>query len=100
MDNKYTYLRSPRGPEVRKVKNGYAWTVLVFGIFPMLFRKDWKHALIFFLIALAVNYVATNTIGAEITTLCTAVYWAIIASFYNQLFIKSLLEKGYQQVES
>lgn len=73
------YLKHDSGM-VKEVKIGFSWTTFFFGIFPALFRGDWKWAGIMFICNLLSYGVATM----------------IFAFFYNKLYIKDLLEKGWK----
>ncbi|MTH54689.1 DUF2628 domain-containing protein [Bacillus mangrovi] len=83
-------LKSPAGL-TKEVKVGFSWTTFFFGFLPALFRGDLKWALIMFL-AEAVIGSFTFGIGAWVT--------AIVFSFiYNKIYIKELIEKGYQPAD-
>lgn len=64
---------------IKQAKLGFSWTTLFFGIFPALFRGDWKWGLIMFVVAMC-------TFGFS---------WLIFPFVYNKIYIKELLEKGY-----
>jgi predicted component of type VI protein secretion system len=61
-------------------KVGFSWTSLFFGLFVPLVRGDLKWALISFVLA-------SITLGLS---------WLVMPFIYNKIYIKSLLEKGYQ----
>ena len=64
---------------VKECKLGFSWTTFFFGIFPALFRGDWKWAIIMF-----------------IGNLVTAGFFSVVFSFfYNKIYIKEMLEKGF-----
>lgn len=67
---------------LKEVKVGFSWTTFFFGVFVPLLRGDWKWALIM----LIVSFI---TFGAS---------WLVFPFFYNKLYIKDLLEKGYTPV--
>lgn len=80
-------LKNQRTGLVKQCPTGCSWTTFLFGIFVPLIRGDIKWAAILFLISL-------------FTALCTAGFGAlfvgpIFAYFYNKIFIKSMIEKGY-----
>ena len=72
-------LRHPSGL-VKDCKAGFSWTTLFFGIFPALFRGDWKWALIMFICNIATCGFAT----------------IVFAFIYNKIYIKGLLEKNWE----
>lgn len=75
----------------KEVKSGFSWTTFFFGFFPALIRGDLKWAIIMFIIAAVVGSF-TFGLGAWIP--------GIIFSFvYNKIYIKELLEKGYQPAD-
>lgn len=76
---------------VKEVKAGFSWTTFFFGFFPALFRGDLKWALIIFIITLGVGIV-TLGIGGWITS-------AAFAISYNKIYIRELLEKGYEPAD-
>ena len=65
---------------IKECKVGFSWTTFFFGIFPALFRGDWKWALIQF-------GCSTVTFGLSAWVFCF---------LYNKLYINDLLEKGYR----
>ncbi len=58
---------------------GFSWTTLLFGFLPALFRGDIKWAIIQFLVSMV-------TFGFS---------WPVFPFFYNKLYVRGLLEKGY-----
>jgi hypothetical protein len=75
----------------KNAKVGFSWTTFFFGFFPALFRGDLKWAAIMFIISLILGSF-TFGIGGWIT--------AIVFSFiYNKIYIKELIEKGYQPAD-
>ncbi len=64
---------------LKDVKVGFSWTTLFFGIFPALFRGDFKWALIMFLLA-------SFTLGFS---------WFVMPFIYNKFYIKDLIGKGF-----
>lgn len=76
---------------VKEVKVGFSWTTFFFGFFPALFRGDLKWAAIMFIISLILAPF-TLGIGAWIS--------GIVFSFvYNKIYIKELIEKGYEPAD-
>jgi len=72
----------------KDVKVGFSWTTFFFGLFPALFRGDWKWAAIIFLTAVAAGSF-TMGIGAIVFD----IIWACV---YNKLYTKDLIGKGYE----
>ncbi|PEH09118.1 hypothetical protein CP353_10520 [Lactobacillus sp. UMNPBX2] len=77
----------PFSNQVKQVKVGFSWTVFFFGIFPPLFRGDWKW---FGIILLADLVLAILTAGIG-----TAIANFVFAFIYNKLYINDLLASGY-----
>jgi hypothetical protein len=75
----------------KEVKVGFSWTTFFFGFFPALFRGDLKWAAIMFIISAVIGGF-TAGIGAFVS--------GIVFSFvYNKIYIKELIEKGYQPAD-
>ena len=72
-------LKHAQSGVLRSAKVGFSWTTLLFGFFPALFRGDIKWAAIMCIIGII-------TFGFS---------WLIFPFFYNKVYIKGLLEKGY-----
>lgn len=68
------------GVEIKKAPVGFSWTVLFFGGFPCLFRQDWLWGILLIL-------------GSTFTYGIAAF---VCAFFYNKVYIKNLLNKGYK----
>ena len=65
---------------LKEVKVGFSWTTFFFGLFPALFRGDWKWALIM--------------LGAAFLTF--GLSWLVFPFVYNKLYLKDLVAKGYK----
>jgi len=63
---------------IRKAPVGFSWTLLLWGGFVPLLRKDWKGLLI--------------VLGLFVIT--SGISGLFVPFFYNKLYIKSLLKKG------
>ena len=72
-------LKHAQSGILKNAKIGFSWTTLLFGFFPALFRGDIKWAAIMFIVACV-------TFGFS---------WLVFPFFYNKVYIKGLLEKGY-----
>lgn len=64
---------------VKQVKLGFSWTMLFFGIFVPLFRGDLKWTILSLILVIITSGFA----------------WLILPFFYNRMYVKSLLEKGW-----
>lgn len=70
-----------------KAYYGFSWTSLFFGVFPMLFRQEWKAFLVSFVIFLVIS-VLTYGIGVIIG----CIVWAFV---FNKWHLKKLIKSGY-----
>jgi len=83
-----TFLVNKKANSMRRVKVGYSWTTLFFGLIPTLFRRAWKWFAIMLLSYLIVG-IFTRGLGMIIVS--------IIFSFvYNKLYVNDLLNNGYE----
>lgn len=73
-------FENPANGYIKEAPVGFSWTVLFFGVFPPLFRSDWKWAAIILLLAL-ITWGLSNI---------------VMAFLYNKFFIKDLLNTGYK----
>ena len=74
----------------KEVKVGFSWTVFFFGLFVPLFRGDLKWAAIMFFGTILLGFATLGIGGAVI---------GIVMSFvYNKIYIKDLIEKGWNPV--
>lgn len=76
-------FKNPYTGHIRIAPVGFSWTVLLFGCFPPLFRRDWFGAVI---------------IGALAFLTWTLSDW-IFAFIYNKMYVKRLIRDGFK-VES
>lgn len=76
---------------IKVVKKGFSWTSFFFGLFVPLLRGDLKWGIIIFVLQLLA--------GAFTFGLGVFVVSFIFACFYNKIYIKGLLEKGYKPSE-
>jgi hypothetical protein len=84
-------LKHPSGM-TKEVKKGFSWTTWIFGLFVPLIRGDLKWAAILFLLqSIAGSF--TFGIGAFVVSL-------VFAFKYNKLYVKELLAKGYEIIDS
>lgn len=74
--------------ERKDLKVGFSWTYFFFTLFVSLFRKDWKWlgiGLLVAVIASAVDMILLNS-----------VYGLVMAFFYNKIYAKELVGKGFK----
>lgn len=69
---------------IKHVKIGFSWTMLFFGFFVPLSRRDWKWVAISFL--------------ASIFT--AGICWFIFPFVYNKMYIGDLIEKGWEPADA
>ena len=72
-------LRNPDTGIIKEVPVGFSWTVLIFGFFTPLLRRDAKWTMIIFICSVF-------TLGLSSI---------VIAFIYNKIHLESLLEDGY-----
>lgn len=84
-------LSDPTTGQSKKAKIGFSWTTFFFGFFPAVFREDWKWAAIIFMIEMIVS-IPTLGFGFSVIGI-------IFSFFYNKLYIKDLLKKGYRPAD-
>ncbi|MFP7492918.1 DUF2628 domain-containing protein [Terribacillus saccharophilus] len=75
----------------KRVKVGFSWTTFFFGFLTPLFRGDLKWAIIIVIIEAVLGSFSFG-LGSFVT--------GIVFSFiYNKIYIKELIEKGYQPAD-
>ena len=72
-------LKDPITDETKTVHTGFSWTVLLFGFFVPICRKDWRSTLLFTPIYLVTLGIASIP----------------FAFIYNKRYIRLLFEQGY-----
>lgn len=72
---------------IKECTTGYSWTTFFFGAFVPLVRGDLKWAGIMFALSILVG-ICTMGFGAVFVP-------PVFAFFYNKVYIKDLIEKGY-----
>ena len=84
------YLRNPRTGQTKKRKQGFSWTTLFFGVWPALFRADWK----WFGLGLLITF------GAGVLTLgFGGLVYHVVAGFkYNEWHLNDLRDKGFEPI--
>jgi hypothetical protein len=69
--------------QMKEGKDGFSWTTFFFGVFPALFRGDWKYFGIMLFAALI-------SLGFS---------WLVFPFIYNKLYMKDLIQSGYKPVD-
>lgn len=73
-------FKNPHTGAIKEAPVGFSWTTFFFGLFPALFRGDWKWAVIQFLLAM-------------LTMNLSSIVFCFI---YNNLYIKELIGSGFK----
>jgi hypothetical protein len=87
----YANLVDERRHTYKRVKIGYSWTEMFFGFWTAAFRGDFKWCLILVLMEVLLGAFTWGG-GAFLVTF-------IFAFFYNEIYIKNLLFKGYKPAD-
>lgn len=76
------HFKNPVTTEMKQAPVGFSWTTFFFGLFPALFRSDWK--------------------WGAIMGLCAFFTWGlssiVFCFIYNSLHIKDLVNSGFKAV--
>lgn len=69
---------------------GFSWTILFFGFWVPLFRKDYLISLGMLVIQLLFSYMETS-----------GFFWIgiILSFFYNKIYTESLIKKGFRPID-
>jgi hypothetical protein len=81
-------FKHPTFGTIKNAPVGFSWTTLFFGFWPALLRGDYKWAGINFGVAVVISMV-TLGFGSIVSNL-------VFAVFYNKMYVKELLGRGYQ----
>ncbi|UEL49871.1 HIRAN domain-containing protein [Terrisporobacter hibernicus] len=84
LDNYITLINSDG--KIKNCKVGYSWTNLFFMFFTPLSRGDFKNGFIQFIIIFILG---------KLSSLLTTFAWLVIPAFYNKIYIKDLIQKGF-----
>ncbi len=100
-------LLNPQTQEQKEVPVGFSWTYFFFGFMVPLLRGDWKWAIIsfipwaiFFASGFLQNIPLLLSIVIGILDFGYLLAWIIFAFFYNKLYVKSLIEEGFQALDA
>lgn len=92
-------LYNPRTGKERKIKEGYSWTVALFGIIALAFRRQWKEFSIVLLVLLLVDPLLSWLLGWSIPATAFQAIFFVYAFKANEELKKSLLAKGWRVKE-
>ena len=84
-------LTNPNTGAIKKATTGYSWWTFWFGFLCPLFRGDLKWSGIFFVAAVFISLILN---GNPVATACGPIF----GFFYNKLYIKDLINKGWLPV--
>lgn len=87
MAHSHIVFKNPTYGSVKRAPVGFSWTTAIFGIWPALFRGDFK----WFGIQIGIGMlVGVLTFGSG-----TIVSFIVFGFIYNKLYIKELVKSGY-----
>jgi hypothetical protein len=94
MANNNIHFKNPNTGETRKAPVGYSWTVFFWNFIPPLFRSDWKGSGLIFIVTMVVFILLSDFAPNP----AVAGVWVgiVFSFFYNKIYIKSLVKKGFQ----
>lgn len=75
----FSKITVSNGVEIKTAPLGFSWTVFFFGGWPAIFRQDWLWGVLL-IIASVLTY---------------GIAGIVCAFFYNKVYLKNLLNKGY-----
>lgn len=85
-------FKNPNTGEIKKIGRGPNWAALLFNIFYLIYKKDWKWFVIFFLIDSLIIFTPWNS-AFFLTNV-------ILCVFYNKIKYKELKAQGWIIVEN
>lgn len=88
--NNSVNFKNPQTNEIQTVNLGLAWPAIIFNVFYLLFKKDWKWSGIFFVIDFACAW-----LPEEYRTVAIFGVSILIFAFYNKIKFKELSAKGW-----
>lgn len=80
-------FENPNTGETKVAPVGFSWTTLFWGVFPALFRLDWKNFAIQVGVHITIGLVSAGTLN-----ILPLVVFSLI---YNRMHIKDLVESGW-----
>ena len=105
MANNIIQFKNTQTGKIRRAPIGFSWTVAFWGLFVMLIRRDWMMFCVFLLIVLVLEFIFAIVTGVSwesledspgIPPIFSFIYNIVWAQFYNDMFIKKLIEKDLQ----
>ncbi len=89
-------LLSPKG-DIKTAPVGFSFTILLFGLFVCLFRKDWLRVAVWFAMIFLGGFISIfEPVFEGLFMVITFVFNVVMAFIYNKVYIRSLLRKGYE----
>lgn len=85
------YYHKHSGREI-KVKNGFNWPAFLFGALYLFFKGLFKHAVIFFTLAV-VAFKFLDFIGVIMV-------WLYVGNIANELIAANLMNNGFEKIET
>lgn len=79
---KITFINEYNG-QYKEAPVDFSWTTLFFGFFPAMIRRDWKWVILQF----------------SFDCITFGLSWLVMPFFYNKLYIKDLLSKGFVPID-
>lgn len=73
--------------KIKSCKLGYSWISLFIPIIYPLFRMDFKNFIIQFILCSILGEISSTLLGLT---------WIIYCGFYNKIYLKDLIKKGYE----
>lgn len=93
--NNEVYLKNPNTNEIKKLNLSFAWPAIIFNIFYLLFKRDWKWAGIFLVLDFLAAQLPESYVGFAVFLVDLLIFL-----FYNKIKFKELTAKGWVLTEN
>ena len=93
--NNEVYLKNPNTNEIKKLNLSFAWPAIIFNIFYLLFKRDWKWAGIFLVLDFLAAQLPESYAGFAVFLVDLLIFL-----FYNKIKFKELTAKGWVLTEN
>jgi len=94
-NEKVTYLKHPLTQKVIRIKNGFSWTVAIFGLIALLIRRQWKPFVIILTLILLLE-VILYLINIELPGGISTGLWVGYGMLANEHLLTQRLNEGYE----